>query len=59
MGPDSGTWQGAGVSTGRTKIGMTCSESAGETNIEHAEATTPNDQKVRGVVVVRLPLDFG
>jgi len=38
---------------------MTCSESARETNIEHAEVTTPNDQKICGVVAVRLRLAVG
>jgi len=56
--PPSGTWQGAGISTGRTKIGVSAPDTRmAKLNLEHGEAMTSSDQEICGVVVVR-PASF-
>jgi hypothetical protein len=47
----SRTRQGAGISTGGTKIGVTGSETHRETEIVQGEATIMSKQKSCGVVV--------
>ena len=59
VGPLSRTWQGAGLSTGSTKIGVTCSETRmGETEIEQGGAMTPSNEETCGVVVARPASSF-
>jgi hypothetical protein len=59
VGPRSRTWQGAGIFAGSTKIGVTDSETRGETNIEHGQAMAPSDQKICEVVLVGPTSGFG
>jgi len=54
VGPPSRTWQGAGISTGSTKIGVTGSATLhGEAEIEPSEAATPGSQEICEAVLVR------
>jgi hypothetical protein len=58
VGPPAEPWQGAGISTGSTKIGVTGSETRmRETELEHSEAVTSSNQEICGVVVAH-PASF-
>jgi hypothetical protein len=59
VGTHSRTRQGAGISTGSTKIGVIGSATLhGEAEIEPGEAATPRSQEICDVVLVRPVMAF-